>query len=230
MYLDPPPALTVKGKDSDVPPDAAYVLGFVPLLQRFATVAGLHAVWERHKDTYDVLADRYHQPLAKMTFDTEVYLRFPSAGYLGHEFVVYLEPMGAPGQTNARNYGPQYFVVISPGTNSSLKVQQIRHTYLHYLLDPLSLKYPTAVKRLSPILDAVKTAPMDEGFKTDPALLVTECLIRAIEVRTKSSDVSVEDSVGQGFVLTQYFYDALTQFEKHQQMHAQSSSAEMTNA
>ena len=95
--------------------------------------------------------------------------------------------MGAPGQTNARNYGSDYYVVISPGPGSSLKMEQIRHTYLHYLLDPLAMKYPTAMKRLEPLLDTVKTAPMDESFKSDASLLVTECFIRAIEARTTGS-------------------------------------------
>ena len=56
--------------------------------------------------------------------------------------------MGAPAQTNARNYGADYFVVISPAAGATLKMEQISHTYLHYLLDPLALKYPVHMKRL----------------------------------------------------------------------------------
>ena len=133
------------------------------------------------------MTDRYHKPLAKILFDTEIYLKVPSATRLGREFTVYVDPMGAPGQVNARNYGPNYYVVISPGVGSSLKMDQIRHTYLHYLLDPMAMKYPTAMKRLEPLLPMVKTAPMDESFKSDVSLLVTECFIRAIEVRTTMS-------------------------------------------
>jgi tetratricopeptide (TPR) repeat protein len=101
-------------------------------------------------------------------------------------------------------------------------MDQIRHTYLHYLLDPLSLKYPGAVKRLEPLLDSVKGAPMEEAFRTDTFLLVTECLIRAIEIRTQGNSKTpealradaVDKSVEQGFILTRYFYDSLAQFEK----------------
>src|SRR2546425_5758596 len=150
-------------------------------MQKFYDMAGLHAIWEHHREAYSALTGRYHEPLAKMLFDTEIYLKLPSAGYLGRGFTVYVEPMGAPDQTNARNYGADYYVVISPGKGSSLKMEQIRHTYLHYLLDPLALKYPTVLKNLEPLLDSVKTAPMDESFKNDVSLLATECLIRAIE-------------------------------------------------
>jgi tetratricopeptide (TPR) repeat protein len=222
LYLNPPPALTPKVRDTELPPDAIGVFGFLPLMQKFYEAAGLHAIWERHRAAYSALTERYHEPLSKMLFDTEIYLKLPSAGYLGHQFTVYLEPMGAPGQTNARNYGSDYFVVIAPGKASSLKVEQIRHTYLHYLLDPLALKYPTTLKRLDPLLEAVKTAPMDESFKNDASLLVTECLIRAIEARTgplgKASEdtreQAVEASMAQGFVLTGFFYEALGRFEK----------------
>jgi tetratricopeptide (TPR) repeat protein len=130
--------------------------------------------------------------------------------------------MGAPGQANARNYGSDYYVVISPGTGSGLKMDQIRHTYLHYLLDPLALKYPASMEQLKPLLGSVKGAPMDESFKTDVSLLATECLIRAVEARMIGSSRTpeterqqlVERSVEQGFILTPYFYQALVRFEK----------------
>ena len=101
-------------------------------------------------------------------------------------------------------------------------MEQIRHTYLHYLLDPLALKYPAAMERLKPLLASVKGSPMDESFRTDVSLLATECLIRAIEARTtwtsKTPEVQkqqlVQQSVEQGFILTPYFYEALAQFEK----------------
>jgi hypothetical protein len=222
LRLEAPPGFGFKVKDADLPPDAVQVAGIVPILQKFYDVAGLHSIWLRHQVVYAGLAARYRDPLAKVLFDTEIYLRLQSAGYLGHSFTVYLDPMGAPGETNARNYGSDYYVVISPSPGSALKMDQIRHTYLHYLLDPLAAKYPNSINRLSPLLLSVKRAPMDESFKQDVSLLVTECLIRAIEVRTSGSGklpeeqrrAAVEQSVKQGYVLTQYFYDALAKFEK----------------
>jgi hypothetical protein len=222
LYLNPPPALTPKAKEADLPPDAVVVVGILPALQKFAELAGLHEIWERQKTEYQVLTERYHAPVAKMLFDTEVYLKLPSAQYLGRKFTVLLDPMGAPGQTNARNYGSDYYVVISPGNGTALKMEQIRHTYLHYLLDPMALKYPQEVKRLQPLLLSVKASPMEESFKQDAALLVTECMIRAVEARMTGSgkDVegqrqqAVEDSEKQGYILTGYFYGVLEQFEK----------------
>ena len=221
LYLNPPPSLTLKAKEADIPPDAAAVSGILPLLQKFYQAAGLHTIWQNHQAEYAALTRRYHEPLTKMLFDTEIYLKLPSSGYLGRQFTVYLEPLGAPGQTNARQYGSDYYVVISPNAGSAVRVDQIRHTYLHYLLDPLAMKYPTQLKRLEPLLETLKLAPLDETFKNDPSLLVTECLIRAVEARTMGGKPSeeerqkvVEDSVEQGFVLTPYFYNELVKFEK----------------
>jgi tetratricopeptide (TPR) repeat protein len=165
------------------------------------------------------LTEIYHAPLAKMTFDTEIYLKMPSAGYLGRQFTVYLDAMGAPGQTNARNYASDYYVVISPTSSTAIKMQQIRHTYLHYLLDPLALKNGGSFKRLEPLLKDVKDAPMDEAFKSDISLLVTECLIRAIEERLAEIPEAerakgIDEADKEGYVLTRYFYDALGKFDK----------------
>src|SRR5260370_42086149 len=91
--------------------------------------------------------------------------------------------MGGPGQTNARNYAGDYYVVISPSSGTALKLQQIRHTYLHYILDSLALKNGGSFKRLAPSLDDVKMPPMDEAVNRNISLLVTPSLIRAIEER-----------------------------------------------
>ena len=42
---------------------------------------------------------------------------------------------------------------------------QIRHTYLHYLMDPMAEKHFTAIKRLEPLLQSVKRAPLEERFQ-----------------------------------------------------------------
>jgi hypothetical protein len=203
----------------ELPPDAEVVADFVPLMRAFYEKLGLHAIWERHRARYAEIVDVYHAPLAKMTFDTEIYLKMPSAGYLGRQFTIFLDAMGAPAQTNARNYGSNYYVVISPTSSTSIKMQQIRHTYLHYLLDPLALKNGGAFKRLEPLLGRVQDAPMDDAFKNNISLLVTESLVRAIEEHlTKVPEAQLVKDLDQddkeGYILTHYFYDALDKFNR----------------
>jgi len=226
LYLQGPPQFLPRVKEDDMPPDAAPIAAFGTLLEKFYDKAQLHAVWERHRANYQTMLARYHAPLAKMVFDTDIYLKLQSGGYLGRTFTVFLDFMGDPNEANARNYGADYYVVVfpSPDPNASqpLKMEQIRHTYLHYLLDPLAEKHFTSIKRLEPLLASVKRAPLEESFRTDIALLVTECMVRAIEIRTTGTKQTaeamrlqaVDDAVKQGYILTKYFYTSLLAFEK----------------
>ena len=105
LYLDGPPHFVPRLKDEELPPDAASIAGFGALLERFYEKAGLHSIWEHHRNDYAAAMRRYHEPLAKMVFDTEIYLKQPSSQYLGRRFTVYLDFMGSPSETDARNYG-----------------------------------------------------------------------------------------------------------------------------
>ncbi len=226
LYLQGPPHFLPRVKEDDMPPDASPIAGFGALLERFYDKGDLHSIWERHRANYAALVERYHVPLAKMVFDTDIYLKLQSGGYLGRTFTVLLDFMGDPNQANARNYGTDYYVVVFPSpdptTVDPLKMPQIRHTYLHYLLDPMAEKHFTAIKRLDPLLQSVKRAPLEESFKSDISLLVTECLVRAIEIRTMGTKQTaepmrlqaVDDAVKQGYILTRYFYTTLLTFEK----------------
>jgi len=231
LYMDGPPHFVPRMKEEDLPPDASAIAAFGALLERFYDKAGLHSIWERHRKDYAAMMSRYHEPLAKMVFDTEIYLKQPSSQYLGRRFTIYLDFMGSPNETDARNYGADYYVVVFPAPNTpsgaapraALKMDQIRHTFLHYELDPLADKHFTAIKRLEPLLQSVKRAPLEEAFKTDIELLVTECLVRAMEIRTSGSKQAadeamraqaVDDAVKQGYILTRTFYDTVVGFEK----------------
>jgi tetratricopeptide (TPR) repeat protein len=230
LYLDGPPHFVPRLKDDELPPDAAAITGFGALLESFYEKAGLHSIWERHRNDYAAAMRRYHEPLAKMVFDTEIYLKQPSSQYLGRRFTVYLDFMGSPNETDARNYGAEYYVIVFPASSApgedaprtALKMDQIRHTFLHYEMDPLAEKHYSSIKRLEPLLASVKRAPVEDAFKTDISLLVTECLVRAIEIRTSGNKQTaeamrtqaVDDAVKQGYILTRYFYDAVVAFEK----------------
>jgi tetratricopeptide (TPR) repeat protein len=117
-------------------------------------------------------------------------------------------------------------MVVSPSPASPVKIDAIRHTYLHYILDPLALKRANAVKRIEPVLDVVANAPLEQNYKQDTSLMLVESLIRAIEARNLKVDNAdakavemarsnaAQVSMEQGFVLTRYFYEALGEFEK----------------
>ncbi len=221
LELGAPPMFATTLPEADLPPDAAHVLGVTSLLQKFYRAASIGALWQKHRREYESLRLQFHDPLAETITDTDRYLKLPFSNYPGQRFVVYLEPLLAPSRADARDYGSNYFVVVSPGQNGQLRLAEIRHTYLHFVLDPLAIVHGVSLKRLEPILLDIRTAPLNTAYKDDISLMVNESLIRAIEARTaipKSNESGreayVQHAVEEGFVLTHYFYEALANFEK----------------
>jgi len=185
--------------------------------------------------------------MSKMIVSTNFYLKMPADTTYGRRFLVVIEPMLSPSVVNARIYGTDFIVVVSP-VNGQIPMNDVRHTYLHYVIEPLLNARANAIDRTQPILKEVRDAPMEFRYRSDTVPLTIECLIKAIEARTMDTGVpeykippnadrselprfeherqiyqqkvdavklaTVQHDMTQGFVLTQYFYEQLIQFEK----------------
>ena len=186
LYLSPPPALTSTVEATELPPDSTQVINILPLLRTFAEDVHLHVIWLRHRAEYDEQLRLVHDPLTKMILSTNIFLRLPVSSYDGRRFLVLLEPMLAPSTTNARIYANDYVVVASPAAEpaGSVHMDEIRHTYLHYEVEPLVYARAGAMDRLLPLLKGVRDAPLDFAYRSDIVALLTECLIKAIEIQT----------------------------------------------
>src|SRR5580658_4513918 len=247
LYLTPPPELEITADLTEMPPDATQVAEVVPILRNFVAAVDLHGIWLASHHLYDEAADKIHDPLSKMIVDTNIYLKMPAATYTGSRFIVVIEPQLSPGTVNARIYGTDYIVVVSPD-NGKIPMASVRHTYLHYMIDPLLYARTNALEREQPILKEIRDAPLEFRFRSDTTALTVECLIKAVEARTMDTGVpeykipagidrsqlpryeherelyqqrvdavrwaAVGHDMRQGFVLTQYFYEQLIQFEK----------------
>lgn len=190
LYLTPPPALELSVDQQDLPPDALQVVDMVPVLQNFAQVAQLHLMWLRFHPEYEAELDKLHDPLTQMVLNTNLYLKLPLSTYTDSRFLVVLEPLLDPNQTNAREYGANYVVVAAP-VNGVVDMHDIRHTYLHYEIEPLLYSRANSMDRLLPILKTVSDAPLSWEYRGDIVSLVTECLIRAVEARTMETGVVI---------------------------------------
>jgi hypothetical protein len=188
LYLSPPPELETTVDLTEMPPDATQVAEIVPLLRDFAVVVDLHGIWLAVHRIYDAEADHLHDPLTKMIVTTNFYLKMPASTYDGRRFVVVVEPMLSPAAVNARIYGSDYVVVVSP-QNGAIRMSDVRHTYLHYVIEPLLLSRANAVDRMQPILKEVREAPLEFRYRSDPVVLTIECLIKAIEARTMDTGI-----------------------------------------
>jgi tetratricopeptide (TPR) repeat protein len=247
LYLTPPPELELSEDLAEMPPDSTQVAEIIPLLKDFVAAVDLHGIWLAAHRTYDEEADRLHDPLTKMIVGTNLYLKMPASTYAGRRFVVVFEPQFSPHMVNARIYGTDYVVVVSP-VDGKIRMNDVRHVYLHYMIEPLLLARANAVDRTQPILKEIRDAPLDFRFRSDTVPLTIECLIKAVEAHTMDTGVpiykipstidrselpkyeherqlsveksdavrlaAVQHDMRQGFVLTEYFYESLIQFEK----------------
>ncbi len=190
LFLTPPPQLALSFPESDMPPDALNVVNVLPLLRTFADTVHLHALWVAHRADYEAAVAQVHDSVTRMLLNTNAYLHQPASSYDGRRFLVLLEPLLSPDAVNARIYGTDYFTVASataadPAThNPGLHLDEIRHVYLLYEIDPIIYARASSTSRLLPILKNVQDAPIDFVYKNDIVTFTTECLIKAIEART----------------------------------------------
>ena len=190
LYLTPPPELETSAELTEMPPDSTQVVEILPLLKDFVAAVDLHGIWLTVHSTYDREADSLHDPLSKMIQATDLYLKMPASTEYGSRFVVVIEPMLSPSVVNARIYGTDFVVVVSP-VNGKIRMSDVRHTYLHYVIEPLLNVRANAIDRTQPILKEVRDAPLEFRYRSDTVPLTIECLIKAIEARTMDTGVPV---------------------------------------
>jgi hypothetical protein len=247
LYLTPPPELETSVELTEMPPDSTQVAELAPLLRDFVAAVDLHGIWLTVHHIYDEEIEKLHDPLSQMIVAANLYLKMPASTYDGRRFVVVMEPLLSPKLVNARIYGTDYVVVVSP-VNGTIPMSDVRHTYLHYVIEPLLYTRANAIDRTQPVLKEIREAPLEFRYRSDTVALTVECLIKAIEARTMDTGIpvykipagversdlpryererqlyqqkvdaakwaTVHHDMTQGFVLTQYFYEQLIQFEK----------------
>jgi tetratricopeptide (TPR) repeat protein len=190
LYVTPPPDLTNSVPLTEMPPDSTQVVELLPILRKFARQIDLHYIWISVRPQYDAIVNSQHDSLTKMIVSTNAYLKMPANVTTDSRFAVVLEPLLDPGQTNARVYGADYVVVTSPTRDDKVRMDEIRHTYLHFELEPLLYARASSMDRLLPFLKTVREAPLEYTFRSDIVSLVTECMIRAVEARTMETGVA----------------------------------------
>jgi tetratricopeptide (TPR) repeat protein len=190
LYLTAPPELEITADLTEMPPDATQVAEIVPILRAFVAAVDLHGIWLATHHIYDEAADKLHDPLSEMIVAANTYLKMPASTYDGRRFIVVIEPQFSPKMVNARIYGTDYVVIVSP-VNGTVPMNDVRHTYLHYVIDPLLYARSNAIDREQPILKEIRDAPLEFRLRSDTVPLTIECLIKAIEARTMDTGIQV---------------------------------------
>ena len=220
LVLEGPPKFNYVTNMKELPPDALAAAAMSQILERFWEEAELDKIWKEIQPAYDQLLEQYNEPVSQEVLKANAFLRNVTSGYLGRRFSIYLDFMGAPNQFETRSYGDDYFVVITP--TMKVPVDEIRHAYLFYVLDPLSLKYSNNIGDKRPLNRFAQLAPaLDEHFKLDFYLLTTACLVKAVETRLAPLPAAqkagkIDEALREGYILTPYFYEHLPAYEKQE--------------
>lgn len=210
-----PPTFAFTLRDVDIPPDVSGLRDFSALLAAFYKEANIPDLWKRSQPAIEQYIARYQDPVVDAVLQVNGYLRQVSTGFKGRTFRVLIELQAAPNQIQTRSYSDDYTIVITP--SADLRTFDIRHGYLHYLLDPLSTRYQEILDRKKSLVDhAMRAEALSDAFKQDYLLLVTESLIKAVESRLDHRPQEVQDALNQGYILAPYFGEALPKYEKQE--------------
>ncbi|HEY7856775.1 MAG TPA: tetratricopeptide repeat protein [Terriglobales bacterium] len=216
LFLGNPPGLSLTVPSAGLPPEAAAVSDIVPLLARFYADAGIEKVWDDAQPAFE-LALAQDSALARATLGTvDAFFRIPR-GYATRQLFIFPDPMLSPTQSDALSYSGNYYIAVNLDLKSQL--HQVRHTYLHFVLDPILAQYPAIFTQVGEeILPQVARAPaLEVQYKRDPQLFATECLVRAIEIQLDQKTLAdrqqaATSAAAHGLVLTPYWVDQLTAF------------------
>jgi hypothetical protein len=216
MVVGPPPNFEYTVRQEEIPPDVMVLEDFEQVLSRFYTEAQLDLLWGQVLPSYNPLVARLQGPFTKIVLDTTGYLREVLRSDNPQTFTVYVEPLAGT-SLNFRTYGDHYVVV--QGGGEDLKLDQLRHAFLHFLVDSLPLHFDAAIVPTRPLLKIAAAAPrLPSEYRGDFTGLYAECLIRAIEIELdhmagdrRASAIS--DDEANGFILVRPLVTQLDKFQ-----------------
>ena len=213
LLIKGPPDFDYRDPDMVRPPDVTAIEGLSPLLAAFYREANLEEAWRRAQPFFDQMIEQYHEPVSRAVLEVNAYARNSTSGYLGRRFQIFVDLLGAPNQVQSRSFADDYFVVVTSAAEP--QIDSVRHAYLHYLLDPLGIKFSENINKKYAFGDYAEGAPaLEEHYKSDFIELATECLIKAVESRLDRKPAAVEQAWKEGFVMAPGLAEQLAVYEK----------------
>jgi tetratricopeptide (TPR) repeat protein len=217
LVTGPPPKFPFSMEHDLLPPDVLALEGFQDMLVTFYREAHLQERWDSVAAEYEREIARAQGPVRQVLLVSSGYLREIIRPIGRRTFTVYIEPL-VGSRTNFRNYGDHYGIVLGGGRN--LPLDEIRHAYLHFLLDPLLLRNRQLVETKRALLNAAARAPrLPVEYQTDFVALMDECFVKAVELRLRrlnpqKLEAAMREEDLNGYVLVRPLIQQLQKFEK----------------
>ncbi len=217
LIAGPPPQFHYLISRDQIPPTVLSIDGFGEILGRFYVEAQLDREWATVEPEVDGEVARLSNPVRRVVLQSTGYLREIFTPIPGRTFTVLVEPLVGE-RVNFRNIGNHYTIIVGPGP--VLPLGDIRHAFLHFILDPLTLEYQQDISTRRALLDIASRAPqLPQSYQDDFVGLFDECLVRAVELRMRKLPPAQVESVlaandKTGFILVRPIYQQLIAFEK----------------
>ena len=200
----------------ELPPEVLALEGFSEILSKYYQEQQIGQLWRQMQPTYNREIERMHEAVSQIVFVTTGYLRAMSQPSDPRTFTIIVEPLVGR-ITNVRNFGDHYAIVLSGADDIPADV--VRHAYLHFLLDPLPLRYSHVVAVKRPLFEKAASAPrLAPDLKDDYPSYFAECAVRAVELKLKKMspgqrDAALERDDADGYILVRPLFAALPKFE-----------------
>ncbi len=219
VVVGPAPKFAYILRHDDLPPEVLAIEDFNDLLANYYAEQRIGELWQKVQPVYNQEIAMLHEPITEVVTQATGYLREMIRPSSPRTFTALVEPMVGR-KTNVLNYTDHYSIVLS-GVGDVPR-DEIRHAFLHFMLDPLALRYPHVVVVKRPLLDIAVHAPrLPVEFKDDFPSFFTECLVRAVELRLQrlspgqiESRINREGEEAGGFVLVRPLVRVLSNFER----------------
>ena len=197
-------------------------VGFELLVKELWEKGALQSLWEKVLPYYAQEVEIYRPLIRRMILDSLRYMRTDARVALDREVIFIPDLLNAYGIVNARNVDPVYILVAGP-SRTDRRTASVRHEYLHFMIDPLILKYSGSLPPRDPFVKIVRGLPNRLArYENDLPLIVSESLIQALELRLdRVQDAPRTEAIIEGYekglILTPYFDEGLKRFEARQE-------------
>jgi tetratricopeptide (TPR) repeat protein len=213
LIAGPPPNFDLKLRREELPPEVLALDGFREALANFYQEEHVEDLWREFQPRYEQSQAQLVEPLTRAVLLTSGYLREVVSPE--RRFTVYVEPL-LGGQIHVRNIGYEYALVVNPSVDLR---DEMRHAFLHFLLDPVVIRYQTQLLPEDVLFRMALRAPrLPQGLRKDSLAFFAECLVQAVELRMRKLPAAqlaqeVDRADGDGLVLIRPLMPALAKFE-----------------
>ena len=216
LVSGPAPDFKPTMRREDLPPEVLALEGFSELLSKYYQEQNIHQLWRQMQPAYNSEIERMHDAVSQIVFVASGYLRALARSSEQRTFTIIVEPLVGH-ITNVRNFGDHYAIVLSGADDIPADV--VRHAYLHFMLDPLPLRYSHVIAVKKPLFEKAASAPrLAPDLKDDYPSYFAECMVRAVELKLRrmspgERDAALERNDADGYVLVRPLFAALPKFE-----------------